>query len=29
LISFHLARADNGVIGREGKLPWRRGREYA
>jgi dihydrofolate reductase len=22
-ISFHLARADNGVIGREGKLPWR------
>jgi dihydrofolate reductase len=23
LISFHLARADNGVIGRDGKLPWR------
>ena len=22
MISFHLARADNGVIGREGKLPW-------
>jgi dihydrofolate reductase len=22
LISFHLARADNGVIGRDGKLPW-------
>jgi dihydrofolate reductase len=22
LITFHLARADNGVIGREGKLPW-------
>lgn len=21
-ITFHLARADNGVIGREGKLPW-------
>jgi dihydrofolate reductase len=21
-ISFHLARADNGVIGRDGKLPW-------
>lgn len=21
-ISFHLARADNGVIGREGRLPW-------
>ncbi|WP_066806890.1 dihydrofolate reductase [Sphingomonas asaccharolytica] len=22
MISFHLARADNGVIGRDGKLPW-------
>ena len=22
MITFHLARADNGVIGREGKLPW-------
>lgn len=22
-ISFHLARAANGVIGRDGKLPWR------
>jgi dihydrofolate reductase len=22
LIVFHLARADNGVIGRDGKLPW-------
>lgn len=22
MISFHLARADNGVIGREGSLPW-------
>jgi dihydrofolate reductase len=22
VISFHLARADNGVIGRDGKLPW-------
>ncbi|MGY4397660.1 dihydrofolate reductase [Sphingomonas sp. UYAg733] len=22
-ISFHLARADNGVIGRDGLLPWR------
>lgn len=22
-ISFHLARADNGVIGRDGALPWR------
>lgn len=22
-ISFHLARADNGVIGRDGQLPWR------
>jgi dihydrofolate reductase len=21
-VTFHLARADNGVIGREGKLPW-------
>src|ERR1700754_1028743 len=21
-ISFHLARADNGVVGRDGKLPW-------
>ena len=21
-ITFHLARADNGVIGRDGKLPW-------
>ncbi|NIJ21732.1 dihydrofolate reductase [Sphingomonas naasensis] len=21
-VSFHLARADNGVIGRDGKLPW-------
>jgi dihydrofolate reductase len=23
LITFHLARADNGVIGRDGQLPWR------
>jgi len=23
LISFHLARADNGVIGRDNQLPWR------
>jgi dihydrofolate reductase len=23
VISFHLARADNGVIGRDGGLPWR------
>jgi len=23
VISFHLARADNGVIGRDGRLPWR------
>lgn len=23
MISFHLARADNGVIGRDGTLPWR------
>ncbi len=23
VISFHLARADNGVIGRDGQLPWR------
>jgi dihydrofolate reductase len=23
LISFHLARADNGVIGVDGQLPWR------
>lgn len=23
MISFHLARADNGVIGRDGALPWR------
>jgi dihydrofolate reductase len=23
LISFHLARARNGVIGRDGQLPWR------
>jgi dihydrofolate reductase len=23
LITFHLARADNGVIGRDGGLPWR------
>jgi dihydrofolate reductase len=23
MISFHLARADNGVIGRDGRLPWR------
>ncbi|WP_066719086.1 dihydrofolate reductase [Sphingomonas pituitosa] len=23
MISFHLARADNGVIGRDGQLPWR------
>jgi dihydrofolate reductase len=23
LISFHLARANNGVIGRDGQLPWR------
>jgi dihydrofolate reductase len=22
VITFHLARADNGVIGRDGKLPW-------
>ena len=22
MISFHLARADNGVIGRDGHLPW-------
>jgi dihydrofolate reductase len=22
LITFHLARADNGVIGRDGKMPW-------
>ena len=22
MITFHLARADNGVIGREGALPW-------
>ena len=22
MISLHLARADNGVIGRDGKLPW-------
>ena len=22
MIVFHLARADNGVIGRDGKLPW-------
>jgi dihydrofolate reductase len=22
VISFHLARADNGVIGRDGRLPW-------
>ncbi|NWM00808.1 dihydrofolate reductase, partial [Klebsiella pneumoniae] len=22
MISFHLARADNGVIGVDGKLPW-------
>jgi len=22
-ITFHLARADNGVIGRDGQLPWR------
>ncbi|MBO9713989.1 dihydrofolate reductase [Sphingomonas sp.] len=22
MISFHLARADNGVIGSDGKLPW-------
>ncbi|WP_343521037.1 dihydrofolate reductase [Sphingomonas sp.] len=22
MISFHLARADNGVIGADGKLPW-------
>jgi dihydrofolate reductase len=21
-ITFHLARADNGVIGKDGKLPW-------
>ena len=21
-IVFHLARADNGVIGRDGQLPW-------
>jgi dihydrofolate reductase len=21
-ITFHLARADNGVVGRDGKLPW-------
>ncbi|MEH3158973.1 MAG: dihydrofolate reductase [Sphingomonas taxi] len=23
MIIFHLARADNGVIGRDGQLPWR------
>jgi len=23
MISFHLARAENGVIGRDGQLPWR------
>lgn len=23
MITFHLARADNGVIGRDGALPWR------
>jgi len=23
VITLHLARADNGVIGRDGKLPWR------
>jgi dihydrofolate reductase len=23
IVSFHLARADNGVIGRDGRLPWR------
>ncbi|MEG3164643.1 dihydrofolate reductase [Sphingomonas sp. PB2P19] len=23
MISFHLARASNGVIGRDGQLPWR------
>ncbi|MCP3735134.1 dihydrofolate reductase [Sphingomonas sp. RP10(2022)] len=23
MIVFHLARADNGVIGRDGRLPWR------
>ncbi|QNA84918.1 dihydrofolate reductase [Sphingomonas sp. So64.6b] len=23
MISFHLARGDNGVIGRDGMLPWR------
>ncbi len=23
MISFHIARADNGVIGRDGGLPWR------
>ncbi|WP_188053977.1 dihydrofolate reductase [Sphingosinithalassobacter sp. CS137] len=22
VLTFHLARADNGVIGREGRLPW-------
>ncbi|MES2444428.1 MAG: dihydrofolate reductase [Pseudomonadota bacterium] len=22
-VTFHLARADNGVIGRDGQLPWR------
>ncbi|HVJ03616.1 MAG TPA: dihydrofolate reductase [Sphingomonas sp.] len=22
MITFHLARADNGVIGRDGRLPW-------
>ncbi|AQR75041.1 dihydrofolate reductase [Sphingomonas sp. LM7] len=22
MITFHLARADNGVIGKDGKLPW-------
>ena len=22
MISLHLARADNGVIGRDGALPW-------
>lgn len=23
MMTFHLARADNGVIGRDGQLPWR------
>ncbi|QIG81693.1 dihydrofolate reductase [Stakelama tenebrarum] len=23
MVTFHLARADNGVIGRDGDLPWR------